>query len=71
MPRETRLYSLFQRNPQTGKWDRVSELAYRKTMAVRIFQTRLLNGTMMGHEMALKPVAAAPRTGQPVWERIA
>jgi hypothetical protein len=56
--RETRLYGLFVRNGK--KWERIGALAFRKSVAVRLFQTALLNGSMQGKEMALRPVAGKP-----------
>ena len=44
--RETRLYSLFEL--QNGKWVRVNSNAFRKSSAVRIFQSALLASFLHG-----------------------
>lgn len=44
--RQTRLYSLFEK--QDGKWVRISELAFKKSSAVRVFQGALLAGVFGG-----------------------
>jgi len=54
MSQRKRLYSLFEKID--GKWVRQSETALYKDQAVRVFQTRLLDGSMNGKCMALRPV---------------
>ena len=56
--RETRLYGLFQLNAE-GKWERLLPgVAYRKTEAVKHFQSVLLDGAMgMRAKTCLKPIA--------------
>lgn len=44
--KETRLYSLFEK--QDDKWVRISQSAFKKTQAVRIFQDALFAPYMQG-----------------------
>ena len=57
MGKQTRLYGLFHKDAN-GKWVRESPtLAFKKDAAVRIFQNRLLMGSLEeGLQMALRPV---------------
>ncbi len=51
----TRYYGLFEKHD--GKWVRLyPSLAYKKSYAVRYFQTALLNGSMTGKTRELRPV---------------
>lgn len=43
--KESRLYSMFEKQAD-GTFKRVSELSYKKSDAIRIFQTALLDGAM-------------------------
>lgn len=53
--KEKRQYGLFEK--QDGKWVRLfPNLSFLKSAAARIFQNKLLGGTMEGKEIALKPV---------------
>jgi len=53
-----RLYGLFRRDPSTRKWVReCPALSFPKEAAIRAFQNRLLDGSMCGYEMALRPVS--------------
>jgi len=49
-----KLYSLFQREGK--RYTRVSSLALPKQNAVRVFQTRLLDGAFSGVPLSLRPV---------------
>jgi hypothetical protein len=49
------LYSLFERIANR-QYKRLSEQAYSKHLAVRIFQDDLLNGSFSGRSMCLRPV---------------
>lgn len=54
--KETRKYSLFEK--REGKWVRISELAYKKSTAIRVFQSALL-AYAFGHSQyvrELRPV---------------
>lgn len=51
---EKRKYSVFKK--VDGKWVRLSTAAFRKSVAVRLFQDILLGGSMDGYEMALRVV---------------
>ena len=57
--RETRLYGLFEKRVIGGKivHERMcSKAAFRKTAAVKIFQSLLLDGAIQGRAMELRPV---------------
>jgi hypothetical protein len=54
--KESRLYSLFHKID--GKYVRQSPLAYKKSLAVRVFQSRLIDGCLAGLEICLRPVKA-------------
>ena len=57
--RETRLYGLFEKRVIDGKviHERLcSKAAFRKTAAVKLFQSLLLDGTIQGKVMELRPV---------------
>jgi len=49
-----RHYSLFEK--KNGRWMRVSNFAYYKPQAVRVFQTSLLNAVFFGIEQSLRVV---------------
>lgn len=49
-----RYYSLFEK--KEGKWVRQTQLSFHKGVAVRFFQSNLLNGALAGREMALRVV---------------
>ncbi len=53
-PRKPRLYSLFTK--EGGRYIRLSPFALPKPLAVRTFQNSLLNGSMAGSPMYLRPV---------------
>ena len=59
MPRK--LYSLFSRKRGSTRWTRVLGTgAYRKELAIRIFQTRLINGAFDPEvETMLRPLPPA------------
>jgi len=48
-----RTYSLFTK--ENGKYIRLSSSAYHKDVAVRLWQSALLAGSMNGHSMYLRP----------------
>lgn len=53
--RQSRLYSIFRRNG--SRWERVSPYAYSKPLAIRVFQSRLLDSILSGApEHRLRPV---------------
>ena len=49
-----RLYSLFER--VDGKWVRLNQCAYVKKSAIRIYQSRLLDGFFAGRKIELRVV---------------
>ena len=49
-----RLYSLFE--CVDGKWIRLDQYAYVKTSAVRIYQSRLLDGFFAGRKIELRVI---------------
>ncbi len=64
--KETRLYGLFEKI--NGKWQRIGNLAFRKSVAIRVFQSALLGGTMNGKEMGLRVVKGTPAPNG--WEAV-
>lgn len=44
--KETRLYSLFERNVGEKKWKRISQNAYKRSTAVAQFQSQLLDAAL-------------------------
>lgn len=52
--RHKRLYSLFEK--VDNKWVRLSPFAYSLEICRRWFRDRLLNGSLEGRHMALRPV---------------
>ena len=60
-----RQYSLFAKID--GKHKRVAETAYTLSNARRLFQNRLLSGSLSGIEMNLKPI----KDGKPEYDPIA
>ena len=52
--KESRLYSLFEK--REGKWVRISTYAFTKTVAVKHYQNRLLDGLFSGVTRELKVV---------------
>jgi hypothetical protein len=51
--RQSRLYALYEM--VDGKWVRRSRYAYRKSSAVRLFQSSLLEGFFSGKRVELRP----------------
>lgn len=47
--RETKLYSVFERTRGTTRWKRISHYAYKKSLAVRIYQPLLLDYLLSGN----------------------
>lgn len=52
--RKPRLYSLFEK--REGKWVRISDSAFDKQTAIRVFQSRLLDGVFSGITRELRVV---------------
>jgi hypothetical protein len=50
----TRLYSLFRKEGK--RWVQVDPRAYAKPTAIRIFQNQLLDGSLSGNPLELRPV---------------
>ena len=48
-------YSLFEKVADR-KYQRISDKAYPKAIAVRIFQSQLIDGTFNGKHLALRPI---------------
>lgn len=60
--KETRLYGLFEK--VDGKWVRLCpSCAYKKSLAIRIFQNHLLAGSFEGKTRALRPVPCPTKEG--------
>ena len=59
-----RLYSLYQRRQDETRWTRISDYSYKKDVAVRVYQSRLLDAAMGGYadntgrllQLSLRPV---------------
>lgn len=59
-----RLYSLYQRRHGETRWTRISNNSYRKDVAIRVYQSRLLDAAMGGYqdgvgnllELRLRPI---------------
>lgn len=49
-----RLYSLYRK--EGAKWVRISERAYPKQTAIRVYQDRLLAGFFSGEHVELRPI---------------
>lgn len=54
MAKQKRLYSLFEKT--NGKWVRVTDRAYTKQTAIRVFQDKLLEGFFAGRKTELRPI---------------
>ena len=44
-----RLYSLYQRRQDETRWTRISDSSYKKDVAIRVFQDRLINAALGGY----------------------
>lgn len=58
--KETRLYSIFERKTD-GKWESLSDMSFKKSVAVRVFQSALIGGFMAGRCVELRPVRACDK----------
>lgn len=59
-----RLYTIFERDRGTTRWKRCSPYAYHKELAIRVFQSRLLDYMLAGDmriERRLRPVTKFDR----------
>lgn len=54
MPKQKRLYSLYKK--VGARWEKQSNVDLFKAQAIRVFQTRLINGSMNGERLELRPV---------------
>lgn len=61
--RKTRLYTIYTRARGSKHWIRASSYSYHKTLAIRVFQSRLIDGILSGdpNEYRLRPVGQIER----------
>ena len=59
-----KLYSLYQRRHGEKRWTRISDSSYHKDIAIRVFQSRLIDAALGGYrdscdnllELRLRPI---------------
>jgi len=58
------LYSLFEKIANR-KYQQISNLAYPKQTAIRVFQNQLINGVFQGKHISLRPIKAVKENVNP------